>query len=79
MADARPEILAAFGATPAIAAEILDEALSQMDELRGEWGGLLALLMLSRFTLEELAAPAAPRMLARCLREVALRYAHRRR
>lgn len=40
-----------------------------MGELCGERGGLLALLTLSRFTLEELAAPAAPRMLSRRLQE----------
>jgi hypothetical protein len=45
------------------------EIFSRRGELCHEWGGLLALLTLSRFTLEELAAPAAPRMLARCLRE----------
>jgi hypothetical protein len=38
-------------------------------ELRDERGLLLALLTLSRFTLEELASPAAPRMLAECLTE----------
>jgi hypothetical protein len=45
------------------------EIFSQMGELCSERGGLLALLTLSRFTLEELAAPAAPRLLARRLRE----------
>jgi hypothetical protein len=53
------------------------ETFSRMDELGREQGGLVALISLSRFTLEELAAPAAPRMLARSLREPLL-YAHRR-
>jgi hypothetical protein len=45
------------------------EIFSQMGEMCGDRGGLLALLTLSRFTLEELAAPTAPRMLARAARE----------